>query len=144
VIRPATPKDLTDMAALEAAEPMGTQWSAKQLGESLQKQDAIILAIEVEGQLAGHAVAWWIAGELEVMTLAISPVFRRRGLGQRLLQALLNARSHQSAFLELRESNLAALKLYQQAGFETVGRRKRYYRDGEDALIMRRKNSPKA
>ncbi len=143
MIRPASLKDIAGMAALETAEPMGSQWSAKQLQENLKKQDASTLALEVEGQLAGHAVAWWIAGELEVMTLVISPVFRRQGLGQRLLKALLNARSHQNAFLELRKSNKAALRLYEQAGFETVGHRKSYYRDGEEALIMRRKNRPK-
>jgi ribosomal-protein-alanine N-acetyltransferase len=137
MIRPATPNDVQAMADLEVSEPMGSQWTAVQIGEDLEKNDAIVLVIETNGQINGHAIAWCIAGELEVMTLAVSPKCRRMGLGMTLLQALLAKRTHSKAFLELRESNQAALSLYTRAGFEIVGRRKRYYRDGEDALIMR-------
>jgi ribosomal-protein-alanine N-acetyltransferase len=135
--------DLTEMAALEFAEPMGSQWTAKQLEDDLTKQTAVVLVLEIDARIVGHAVAWCVLDALEIMTLAVSPLIRRQGLGQQLLHALLQARPHQSAFLELRESNRAALALYEQAGFERVGRRKRYYRNGEDALIMRRENPTK-
>jgi len=138
MIRSATPKDVQAMADLEASEPMGSQWTAAQIGEDLKKNDAIVLISEIDNQINGHAVAWAIAGELEIMTLAVSPTSRRMGLGMKLLQALLAAQKHRNAFLELRESNQPALALYLRAGFEIVGRRKNYYRDGEDALIMRR------
>ena len=138
MIRSATPKDVQSMADLEASEPMGSQWTAAQIGEDLKKHDAIVLISEIDGQINGHAVAWWIADELEIMTLAVAPTSRRTGLGMKLLETLLAARKHQNAFLELREGNQPALALYLRAGFEIVGRRKAYYRDGEDALIMRR------
>ena len=140
MIRLATPNDIQAMADLEASEPMGSQWTAVQIGEDLEKNDAIVLITETDGQINGHAVAWWVAGEIEIMTLAVSPNCRRMGLGMTLLQSLLAKRTHSNAFLELRESNKAALALYTRAEFEIVGRRKRYYRDGEDALVMRRKN----
>jgi ribosomal-protein-alanine N-acetyltransferase len=140
MIRPATPNDVQAMASLEASEAMGSQWTAVQIREDLEKNDAIVLITETNAQINGHAIAWWIAGEIEIMTLAVSPDCRRMGLGMRLLQALLAKRTHSKAFLELRESNQAALALYTRAGFEIVGRRKCYYRDREDALIMRRLN----
>lgn len=138
MIRSATPQDVQAMADLEASEPMGSQWTVVQIEEDLKKSDAIVLVSEIDGQINGHAVAWWIANEVEIMTLAVSPTSRRTGLGMKLLEALLAARKHRKAFLELRESNQPALSLYLRAGFEIVGRRKAYYRDGEDALIMRR------
>jgi hypothetical protein len=64
MIRSATPQDVQAMADLEASEPMGSQWTVVQIGEDLKKNDAIVLVSEIDGQVNGHAVAWWIAGEL--------------------------------------------------------------------------------
>jgi ribosomal-protein-alanine N-acetyltransferase len=69
----------------------------------------------------------------------VHPEWRRRGIGDRLLRALLaDARqAHaRSATLEVRVSNSAAQTLYRKYGFVPVGQRPRYYRDGEDALLM--------
>ena len=60
------------------------------------------------------------------------------GLMCTLLEGLLRSHAHQAAFLEIRESNQAGMGLYTASGFEVVGRREGYYRDGEDALLMRR------
>ncbi len=72
--------------------------------------------------------------------LAIHPQFQGQGVGQALLWALLQKahyRQLERATLEVRESNLAAVSLYQKFGFKEAGRRKRYYEDtGEDALVM--------
>ena len=72
--------------------------------------------------------------------MGVHPQYQRQGLGKLLLIALLDkARSIEMAraTLEVRESNQGALLLYEQFGFQTVGRRKKYYQDtGEDGIIM--------
>ena len=81
------------------------------------------------------------ADEAEVLTLAVSPASRRRGLGRRLLQGALEhvqARGAIRMFLEAASDNVPALSLYAGAGFTQVGRRPGYYPGGSDALVLRR------
>jgi ribosomal-protein-alanine N-acetyltransferase len=88
----------------------------------------------------GFIVARCIAGEIHVNNVAVRPSFRRQGIGQELLQAVLawgKKKQAGLAVLEVRAGNTAAQKLYRASGFEVVGRRRRYYKDPlEDALLM--------
>lgn len=90
--------------------------------------------------LIGLGCLWAILEEAHITILAIHPRFQGQGLGQALLWALLtkaHSRQLERATLEVRDSNLAAVSLYNKFGFKEAGRRKRYYKDtGEDALIM--------
>jgi ribosomal-protein-alanine acetyltransferase len=98
--------------------------------------------MEQDIALAGFLVAQHIAPEWELENIVVAPELRSQGMGSRLLNELLSlARetNSQSVFLEVRESNIAARKLYEKAGFEPIGRRKSYYSDPvEDALLYRR------
>jgi ribosomal-protein-alanine N-acetyltransferase len=77
--------------------------------------------------------------EYEIHTIGVDPAFHRQGIGQRLLDALLEFAGGGVVFLEVRTDNDAAIALYRAAGFDVVGRRKRYYRmSGADAFTMRR------
>jgi ribosomal-protein-alanine N-acetyltransferase len=91
-------------------------------------------------EVVGFAGIWVMVDEAHVTTFAVDPHFRRRGVGERLLLALLDLsvrRRAREATLEVRLSNLPARKLYEKYGFRPVGIRPRYYSDnGEDALIM--------
>jgi ribosomal-protein-alanine N-acetyltransferase len=91
-------------------------------------------------QIVGMIVAWMLADEVHIATIATHPEFRRQRIASRLLTySLLRAREEgaRSSFLEVRESNLAAQELYRKFGYEVTGRRKRYYRDNdEDAILM--------
>lgn len=91
-------------------------------------------------QIVGFIGFWFVIDEAHISTLAVHPGFRGRQIGDRLLaRALACVREVGGCLvsLEVRESNVAALKLYQKYGFEAVGRRKRYYRDNnEDAIVM--------
>jgi [ribosomal protein S18]-alanine N-acetyltransferase len=92
-----------------------------------------------ESNLWGLGCYWAILEEAHITVLAVDPRYQRRGLGQWLLIQLLIsacARSLQRATLEVRPSNSRALALYESFGFETLGRRRCYYADGEDALIL--------
>ena len=99
------------------------------------------IARRPEGALAGYVIAWFVADEGEVANLAVAPAQRRQGVGGVLLDAVLadaTARGTRALFLEVRESNVAARRLYASRKFEEVGRRPRYYRSPEeDALILR-------
>lgn len=92
-----------------------------------------------KADLIGIGCLWAILEEAHITLLGIDPRYRRQGLGQLLLYALL-ASAHQRglerATLEVRQSNQRAIALYQRFGFRTAGSRKQYYPDGEDALIL--------
>ncbi|HEY6058619.1 MAG TPA: ribosomal protein S18-alanine N-acetyltransferase, partial [Candidatus Limnocylindrales bacterium] len=83
---------------------------------------------------------WLMVDEAHITTFAVSPAWRRRRIGERLLLALLDlAVEHRAreATLEVRLSNVPARRLYEKYGFRPVGLRPRYYSDdNEDALIM--------
>jgi ribosomal-protein-alanine N-acetyltransferase len=80
--------------------------------------------------------------EAEVLNIAVDPARRGASLGGRLLDAGISearSRGAHEIFLEVRESNVAALDLYRSRGFEAIARRKKYYRTPvEDALVLRR------
>jgi ribosomal-protein-alanine N-acetyltransferase len=92
--------------------------------------------------LAGYVVAMVAADEGEIADLAVAPWARRRGVGGLLLDlAAADARDVgvRTLYLEVRESNAAAIALYESRGFGTIGRRRQYYRHPmEDALVLRR------
>jgi ribosomal-protein-alanine N-acetyltransferase len=91
-------------------------------------------------RVAGVLVVWLIIDEAHIATIAVHPDYRKRGIARKLLQIGLQEalkREMLCATLEVRASNTAAQKLYQDFGFEIVGVRPHYYRDNnEDALIM--------
>ena len=90
--------------------------------------------------ILGYGGFWLMAGEAHISTIAVRPEWRRRGIGELLLVAMLELAVELGAdvaTLEVRVSNVAAQSLYQKYGFAKVGLRPHYYRDrGEDALIM--------
>lgn len=89
--------------------------------------------------LVGFACLWAIVEEAHITRLAIHPDLQRRGLGQGLLLILLTIAQQQGlewATLEVKASNHGAIALYERMGFQSVGRRRNYYPDQEDALIL--------
>jgi len=96
---------------------------------------------EAGSGLVGFLVARHLAPEWELENIVVAPTARRKGLGKRLLGALLTAAREtdsSSVFLEVRESNPAARSLYEKAGFEQTGRRNSYYTNPpEDAVLYR-------
>lgn len=126
-----------EMAALYArAFPDRRAWTAEEI-------EALCAAPGFAVHLAsGFAVGRAVAGEADLVTIAVDPEARRRGLGRELLAAFeAAARAHgsETAFLEVAEDNAAALALYAGAGWTETGRREGYYRRGParvDAIMM--------
>lgn len=129
-------------AALHAAAygDAGRPWTAAEFAALLARPGAVLL-LEGDALLLGAAAG----GEAELLTLAVRPAARRRGLARRLLvafEARAAALGAEAAFLEVAEDNAPARALYAAAGWREVGRRRDYYRrtDGNvaDALVLRR------
>jgi ribosomal-protein-alanine N-acetyltransferase len=142
LLEPAGEGDLPEVAALERA-CYADPWPASAFA-GLHVNPAVHFEVlrEVAGsKVVGYVIAWFVADEGEIANLAVAPAFRGRGFGQRLLDSVIRdaaERGIRSLFLEVRESNAAARKLYASRNFQEVGRRKRYYRSPEeDALILR-------
>jgi ribosomal-protein-alanine N-acetyltransferase len=121
-------------------------WSAEEF-ETLLKGPGAFAVLGEAGEPAeskGFILCRSIAGEAEILTIAVDPVARRRGWGAALVEIATGIASETRAeamFLEVAADNLAAIALYQSTGFAKVGVRKGYYPhpDGaKDALVMRR------
>lgn len=97
-------------------------------------------AVPGSGRVLGYCNYWLVQDEVHLLNLATHPEVRRRGVGTRLMQHLLDvARSNACRYvtLEVRKSNAPAQALYRAHGFDAVGLRPRYYaEDGEDAIVM--------
>ena len=95
---------------------------------------------ELNGRVVAMLVAWLIVDEIHIATVATHPDFRKQGIGKDLLYRALRSAKGEGAltsFLEVREGNDAALKMYRKFGFVESGRREGYYKDnGEDAILM--------
>lgn len=90
--------------------------------------------------VAGYAVVWHYSGEIHIGNFAVHPKYRRQGLGKRLLKHIFNKfYNYNTAYLEVRKSNTAAINLYKSFAFEELYVRKKYYSNNEDAILMWRK-----
>jgi [ribosomal protein S18]-alanine N-acetyltransferase len=141
-IEPAIRSDLAGIAELEAAA-FSDPWSPASF-ESVLAEPAAYMAVarDADAGIVGYLVAWFAADEGEIANLAVREPTRRRGIGAALLDGALAEslrRGAENLYLEVRESNDAARRLYASRGFEEIGRRRRYYRrPEEDAIILRR------
>lgn len=115
-------------------------WSENAFRDILARKEAIYLVAEVDGKVAGHCGVTNIVGEGEITNVAVLPEYRGRGLGQAMLKQLLieGESAGITAFtLEVRAGNVAAIHIYEKAGFVTEGIRPGFYeKPREDALIM--------
>lgn len=104
--------------------------------------------VECAGVVIGHGIVSTGAGEAHILNVCVRPEFRCRGIGRQLLRYLLDrsrALGMAEAFLEVRPSNITAIRLYQSLGFEQVGVRRGYYQatgGREDAAVLRLALSP--
>jgi [ribosomal protein S18]-alanine N-acetyltransferase len=148
-IRPMVPPDMREVLAIEDGS-FRSPWTEEMfLGELARGEVTRALVLEErepeEGPevwaLRGFVLAWLVEDELHINNVAVSPLHRNRGLARALLERLLADSREDGAHwatLEVRAGNLAAIALYTGFGFGLEGRRKAYYDDGEDALILTR------
>jgi ribosomal-protein-alanine N-acetyltransferase len=138
-IRPVLPEDLRRIAWIEESS-FKDSWPYDLLAYELTHPRSLVLLAEWGGEpAAGYVSFRHVAGEAEILRLAVDPAARRRGIARALvdcgLDRLREARVA-SCHLEVRMDNEEAIAFYHALGFARTGRRRRYYRDGEDALIL--------
>ncbi len=139
-IRPMTAQDLEQIMHIELAM-YPFPWTRRIFEDCLRVGYRCHVG-EVEGNLAGYGVMSTGAGEAHVLNLCVAGEFQRRGLAREMLSLLLDEADKlevRDVFLEVRPSNIAAITLYEQMGFNQVGLRKDYYptEEGrEDAIIF--------
>jgi [ribosomal protein S18]-alanine N-acetyltransferase len=143
-LEPLTVADSAAVAALHQ-EDFVRPWSADEF-EALLEQDTVFgyAAREIghgNENPVGFVLARLVAGEGEILTIAVGRGHRRQGLGWKLLDAVLrelHAQRAEALFLEVDETNVGAIALYRRMGFREVGKRPGYYQSDRGALVMRR------
>ncbi|KPK77348.1 MAG: hypothetical protein AMJ89_02575 [candidate division Zixibacteria bacterium SM23_73] len=132
-------EDVEEVARLERI-CFSDPWSKETFMQELQLKLAIPLVVKLGEEVVGYTCLWHLDGQLEVANFAVSPDYRSKGIGEKLMRRILleaKERACQSIVLSVRESNKSAINLYTKFGFVEVGRRKKYYRlPTEDALTM--------
>jgi [ribosomal protein S18]-alanine N-acetyltransferase len=114
-------------------------WSPDQYAREQKSDKSDIVVARLGDQILAYGCVWSILEEAHITILAVDPDFQRRGLGRLILWGLMECairRGLERSTLEVKETNLAALGLYQTYGFTEAGRRPKYYQDGTAALIL--------
>ena len=149
-LRYAAAEDAEALADVHA-KAFDAAWTAPDIARLMMIMGGFALIAETDG-IVGFILARAIAGEAEILTLAVDPIGRRAGVGRALVEAAAvqaRAGGADCLFLEVAADNEPALALYNSAGFEQAGSRRAYYRrEGSpagDALVLRRAlNTPPA
>ncbi len=137
-IRRMQKKDIESVVRIER-EQFKDAWKPEHfLFEIEEHPYSIPLILEYEGEIAAYMICWAMFEELHLANIAVSRKYQRQGLGKYLMDYIENSLilNENSIILEVRVSNLPAIKLYEKAGFKVYFERKHFYPDGENAYVM--------
>lgn len=141
-VRAMEQRDIAAVHALAMASPGAAQWS-REAYEHLLEDPMLCLVLAEADRIVGFIALRVVLEEAEILNLAVEASHRRKGHASQLLRAAAaetKMRGADSLFLEVRESNTAAIQFYKKWGFHRSGRRPSYYRDPDEAaLVMMRK-----
>lgn len=140
-IRQMEKSDVDEVVRLEALSYGEHHWSKESFYNELSNNLAhYYCAVDEENTLLGYAGCWHIFDEAHITTLSVHPDYRKKGVAQNLIFTIVDdcyKNKIKYITLEVRESNIAAISLYEKNGFKSIGTRKNYYQDNnENALIM--------
>jgi len=139
IIEKMTISDIPEVVTIER-QSFSDPWEEESFLFDLNNEKAYPLVTKIAGRVVGYICLWIVLDEMQIANIAVSKEYRRQGIGEKLLNyilALAQESKCQEISLDVRKSNISALKLYEKLGFEKKGRRKNYYRfPQEDALIL--------
>lgn len=139
VIRRMKEEDAPRVALIEA-DNFSVPWSEKSFREAAVKAETIYVVAEEDGEILGYAGAWCVFGEADITNVCVRKESRRKGIAEQLLQFLIAegvGAQIRTYFLEVRESNAAAICLYEKFGFQKIGIRKNFYeKPVENGIVM--------
>ena len=141
ILEKMNPAHVAQIAQLEKI-CFSDPWSEKSVASELDNKLAFWLVAAEGDTVAGYIGSQTVIDETDMMNVAVHPDFRRKGIAEALVSALvehLKTMGSRCLTLEVRASNAPAIALYEKLGFAEIGRRKNYYRNPrEDALILRK------
>ena len=141
IIESMTSAHVSQIAELEKL-CFSDPWSEKSIETELTCRLSLWLVALEEDKVVGYVGSQTVIDETDMMNIAVHPDYRRQGIAEKLIDALISAlkeKGSRGLMLEVRASNESAIALYQKLGFIQVGRRPNYYRNPkEDALILRK------
>jgi ribosomal-protein-alanine N-acetyltransferase len=145
IIREMKLEDVPHVAAIEQL-CFSAPWNENMIISSWESRLSCWLIAEIDGCVAGYVGSEAVLDSADMMNIAVAPAYRKRGIAEALIKALvehLQQRDILFLLLEVRVSNAPAIALYNKLCFEQVGRRPRYYTNPrEDALILRKELKP--
>jgi ribosomal-protein-alanine N-acetyltransferase len=144
VVEPASLRDAPRLSDLHRAS-FHRGWGIDEIEQMLMDRATLAHRLRLGSTIAGFIISRMAADECEILSVAIASNYRGRGFSRDLLRTHLGYLAGlglKTVFLEVEENNRPARALYEKAGFETVGRRERYYKDASGdqltALVMKR------
>jgi len=139
IIREMREDDLTDILETEKRSFI-SPWTRRMFEETIESPISTNSVIEKNSEILGYIMLYSVEDEAHIMNLAVHPDYRGRGYASKLITHTVShvvRRNISEFFLEVRESNINAQRLYTKFGFKVIGKRKRYYTEtNEDALVM--------
>ena len=130
--------DLKAVAEIESVS-INPPWSYKAISDFAEYDTNRILVAKIDDTVVGYITYSVVLDEVQIANVATHPDFRKRGIGKDLLTTLFNLAKENDMHiitLEVRQSNIPAINLYEKCGYELSGRRKNYYKNPtEDALL---------
>jgi len=140
-VRPFQPGDSETISEICRHSPQAAQWQKESYGQA-HSSGQIVLIAEINGRICGFLVARVTGDEAEILNMAVDPAHRRKGIASTLLSAAISEAQAQNAkniYLEVRESNSAAISFYRRHGFEKSTERRGYYSSPtENAVGMKK------
>jgi ribosomal-protein-alanine N-acetyltransferase len=140
IVRPATTDDALPIVDLEQLAFDADAWSLPAVVAELGGQDRFTVVAVQDADVVGYAITMRADDVVDLQRIAVHPAHQRRGIaGALLARSLEDARDGGAdrMLLEVGATNRAALAFYARTGFVEIDRRRRYYRDGSDALVLR-------
>lgn len=141
IVRALSTEDAASVAGLEF-QIFSDYWSEKSVLETISQPQSICIAAEKAGRLAGYILAYEVAGEAEILRIAVDKEMQRQGVGSHLmlkLEDICEEKNIRKILLDVRESNKTARIFYQEEGFLEDGIRQNFYDNPrEDAVLMSR------
>ena len=130
--------DLPQVLEIEQAS-FPSPWKGEFFLKELHHSHGWSWVAEKKDAIVGYLCGWFVTDEGEILKVAVHPSYRRCGVGKLLVEeaiVIAGQRGVRALHLEVQVSNAPAIALYKLCGFHEVGTRKRYYENGEDALLM--------
>lgn len=139
IISHHTKDDLEAIAEIESVS-INPPWSFKAICDFSECDTSRILVAKLDNVVVGYITYSVVLDEVQIANVATHPEYRRRGIGEKLLNFLYDESKASGMYvitLEVRQSNEPAINLYRKCGYDEVGRRKNYYKNPtEDAILM--------